>query len=291
MLTVSEVSSFLNSFAPPALAESWDNTGLLIGRESAEVSVVMTCLTITPDVAHEAVRERVQLIVSHHPILFRAVRQMTDRTTEGATLLRLIEAGIAVYCPHTAFDSAPQGINQGIAAALHLQDIAPLRPSVPGAIVGAGRIGRLPQPLVLSEFLPMVGVILNAERIEYSGDPTGQVSRVAVACGAADDLLPDAIRCDCDTFVTGESRLHTVLEARSRGVQLILAGHFSSERPAVEQLAEVIAGQFRETRVFASRSERNPLQVWHNPGASPASDRISQNPQPHQPETPSGTCS
>lgn len=265
MPTVSEFSSFLNTLAPPGLAESWDNTGLLIGRESADVAAVMTCLTLTPDVAQEAIRENVQLIVSHHPVLFRAVRRLTDSTTEGATLLRLIEAGIAVYSPHTAFDSARQGINQQIAAALQLQEIAPLRPETPGADAGGGRAGRLPKPVTLAEFLNRIGKILGAESMEYSGDPAGAVSRVGVACGAADDFLADAIRCGCDTFVTGESRLHTVLEARSRGIHLILTGHFCSERPAVEQLAAVIAGRFAEIRVFASRSENNPLFQWQNP--------------------------
>ncbi|MCP4507454.1 MAG: Nif3-like dinuclear metal center hexameric protein, partial [Fuerstiella sp.] len=115
MSTVSDVIAFLEKFAPPALAEDWDNVGLLVGREAVVVQQVMTCLTLTPDVGAEAVRRGVQLVVSHHPVLFRGTKKITDATSEGRMLLQLIENGLAVYSPHTSFDSAELGINQQLA--------------------------------------------------------------------------------------------------------------------------------------------------------------------------------
>jgi dinuclear metal center YbgI/SA1388 family protein len=130
---VQDVVAFLEQLAPPALAEDWDNVGLLLGERNNEVHRVLTCLTITPPVVAEAAAEKVSLIVSHHPILFRPIQQITGDDAEGRILLDLIRAGIAVYSPHTAYDSAAAGINQQLADLLGLQDIAPLRTLHPNA--------------------------------------------------------------------------------------------------------------------------------------------------------------
>src|SRR5947209_1355564 len=111
MITVAEVASYLEQVAPLALAESWDNVGLLLGDAAAPVRRVMTCLTVTPETVAEAVREEARLIVSHHPILFRPARRWTTASAEGRMLLTLVQAGAAVYSPHTAFDNTTGGIN------------------------------------------------------------------------------------------------------------------------------------------------------------------------------------
>ena len=127
MLTVAAVVEFLKQFAPPPLAADWDNVGLLLGDADAEVRRVLTCLTVTSEVAAEAVAEGVQCIVTHHPILFRAVKRLTTATSEGRMLLALIRAGAAVYCPHTAFDNTAGGINDALARRLGLTGVGPLR--------------------------------------------------------------------------------------------------------------------------------------------------------------------
>src|SRR5437764_15251068 len=106
MLTVADVIGFLDQFAPPDLAADWDNVGLLLGRRAAAVERVLTCLTVTPDSAAEAVEAGAQLIVSHHPILFRGVKRLTDGGAAERTVLSLAAAGVAVYSPHTAWDNA-----------------------------------------------------------------------------------------------------------------------------------------------------------------------------------------
>ena len=109
MPRIHDITGFLNRIAPLNLAEQWDNVGLLVGDDDRETSTVMTCLTLTPNVAIEAAQHNAQLIVSHHPILFRPVQQITAANSEGRMLLGLVEAGIAVYSPHTAYDSARDG--------------------------------------------------------------------------------------------------------------------------------------------------------------------------------------
>jgi dinuclear metal center YbgI/SA1388 family protein len=129
MITVATVMEFLNQFAPPLLAADWDNVGLLLGDTAGPVRKVMTCLTVTPETAGEAVASGAELIVTHHPILFRPVRRLTAATPEGRMLLSLARAGVAVYSPHTAFDNTTGGINDLLARRLGLTELAPLRRS------------------------------------------------------------------------------------------------------------------------------------------------------------------
>ena len=110
MLTVADFVRHLDAFAPSDTAAEWDNVGLLVGDANAPVERVMTCLTLTDDVAAEAIDKQCQLIVTHHPVLFRGVKKLTTNTPDGKLLLPLIRAGIAVYSPHTAFDNCPGGI-------------------------------------------------------------------------------------------------------------------------------------------------------------------------------------
>src|SRR5688572_27324245 len=114
MLTVAAIVEELMRIAPLRLAADWDNVGLLAGDRAAPVQRVMTCLTITPESAAEAAESGAQLLITHHPLLFKAVKRLTADNPEGRMLLALIKAGVAVYSAHTAFDDTPGGINETI---------------------------------------------------------------------------------------------------------------------------------------------------------------------------------
>ncbi len=258
MTKVRDVADFLEAFAPAQLAESWDNVGLLVGSHDRPVAKLMTCLTVTPDSVAEAVREKADLIVSHHPLPFRPLKRLTSETPEGRLLLALIEAKIGVFSPHTAFDSAEHGINQRLAAGLQLADIAPLVPGDEPAS-GAGRFGPLPARVTLAELTAQVKTLLAIDNAQAVGALDGPVRSVAVACGSAGEFLAPAHAAGCDVLVTGEVRFHTCLEAESLGMGLVLAGHYASERFAVEQLAEVLAQQFPALKVWTSADEKDPL--------------------------------
>jgi dinuclear metal center YbgI/SA1388 family protein len=127
MVTVAQVADYLEGRAPAHRAATWDNVGLLLGSRSAEVRRILTCLTLTPEVAAEAASAHVDLIVSHHPIFFRAVQSLTDETPQGRAVLTLARAGIAVYSAHTAFDNCRGGINEILAQKLNLDQVVSLR--------------------------------------------------------------------------------------------------------------------------------------------------------------------
>jgi len=262
MPLVSEVCEYLDDLAPAELAEEWDNVGLLVGRETAAADCILTCLTLTPTVAAEALDRGVQMIVSHHPVLFRGAKKITNRSAEGQMLLDLIQAGIAVYSAHTRFDSARDGINQQLATAFGLIDAEPLRPSeaLPG--LGSGRFGRLPEPRPLADFLRTVRMVTDAQYLEFCGDKGAAVSVVGVACGSAAEFLADVAAKGCDTFVTGEARFHFVLDAQTRGISVILPGHYASERPAMEWLARKLETVLPGLTVWPSERELDPLGVF-----------------------------
>jgi dinuclear metal center YbgI/SA1388 family protein len=258
MNRVAEIAEFLESYAPLELAEAWDNVGLLVGDPMSNVNRLMTCLTITPASAQEAIAESANLIVTHHPLPFRPLKQLTTATPEGRMLLDLIAARVAVYSPHTAFDSAATGINRQLAIGLDLADVRPLVPATDCAL-GAGRFGQLRSSQRLDGLANVVKQFLRIDRVQGVGKPDRIVRRVAVACGSAGEFLTPAREAGCDCLVTGEVRFHTALEAESTGIALILAGHYASERFGVETLAGVLSQQFPKLHVWASREEADPL--------------------------------
>jgi dinuclear metal center YbgI/SA1388 family protein len=258
MLDVQAVADFLEEFAPSRLAEDWDNVGLLVGSPERTVARVMTCLSVTPKTTAEAVRRKADLVVTHHPLPFQAMRRLTTETIPGRLLLELIAARIAVYSPHTAFDSARAGINHRLAAGLGLRGITPLVPDVEG--LGAGRWGWVEHPATLGELAQRVRAFLSLARLRMVGEPARPIHSVAVACGAADTYLDAVQSTGCDCMLTGESRFHTCLEAEASGIALLLPGHYASERFALDALAEVLSSQFPDAEVWASREERDPIR-------------------------------
>lgn len=261
MPRVREVVEWLDERFPPFLAEEWDNTGLLLGDASRDISRVMTCLTLTEAVATEAVDGGVGLVVTHHPVLFRGAKSLTAATPQGRTVMRLLENRVAVHSPHTRFDSATEGINARIAKTLSLRDVNPIRASAEDAAVGGGRVGDLAEPLTVDDFAAAVAAALDVDGLHTVVAGRETVSRVAIACGAAGDFLADAADAGADAFIVGECRFHAAVEAEERGVALFVPGHFASERHAVVSLAGEIADAFPGVSADASQVDRDPL-VW-----------------------------
>lgn len=365
MTTVDSLSRFLERFAPPDLAEDWDNTGLLLGEPARPVTRVMTCLTLTPDVAREAIEAGAEFVVTHHPIFFKPVRKLVGRDPQSQMLLDLIAARVAVFSPHTAYDNDAAGINQQLAETLGLLKIEPLRPgqgvvkyvvvcfvplphldvvrqavwqagggqigeysecsfhtlgtgtfrgsedsnptigtagrleSVEEARLeftcserclaaalknlneahpyeepavdvyrlesplggGAGRMGELAAPVPFHEFVAQIRAKLGYGALEGVGEADRMVRKVGIVCGSGGEFLGEAILRHCDVFLTGEARFHAALEARAAGIGLVLAGHYATERPALEHLARRIVETHPGIEAWASRVEANPLRV------------------------------
>ena len=261
MSSVGAVVACLEEFAPSNLAEHWDNVGLLVGDRSWPVERIMTCLSITPAVLAEAIQGKAQLIVTHPPLPFHAVKTVNSDSTVGRLLLKLIAAQIAVCSPHTAFDSARVGINQHLAIGLGLQEIAPMIPANGSdPEVGSGRFGTLAEDLTLLQLVARVKSFLGIESLHVVGRDEQVVSRVAIACGSGGSFLAQAVELKCDGFITGETNYHTCLEAEARNLALVLPGHFASERFALLSLADYLTDLLPGVEVWASRTEQDPLR-------------------------------
>ena len=258
--TLENVCGYLHQFAPLKLAEEWDNVGLLVGDRKSKLNKVMTCLTITPESLAEAIRENVDLIVTHHPFPFRSVKRITRDNTVGSMLLDLIAANIAVYSPHTSFDSATEGINQQIAEGLQLQKIKPLTEDENDPKAGTGRRGELEKAVSPDEFLELCKTFFNLENIRYVLKDEKKIKRVAIGCGSAGQFMGLANKYNCDAFVTGETNFHTCLEAEATDTLLVLTGHFSSERFAIENLATRLAEEFSDLEIWSSKVESDPVK-------------------------------
>jgi dinuclear metal center YbgI/SA1388 family protein len=264
VIKIQQVCQFLNQFAPIRLAEEWDNVGLLTGDRESSCKKIMTCLTVTPESAAEAIEEDADLIVSHHPLPFRPLKRITTDSIPSKLVWDLARANVAIYSPHTGFDSALEGINQSLAEKIGLEQIKPLT-VIPNdeQNLGAGRVGKTAGgPQRLPEFVNLIKKTFDKQTIKLVGQPDHAVEKVAVACGSGGSFLSDAIRVGCDTFVTGEASFHSCLEAQAAGVNLILIGHYDSERFAVEMLADRLAAEFSDARVWASAKESDPIEWW-----------------------------
>ena len=264
MPSLDTVTAALRSIAPLELAAEWDSMGLIAGRGDADrpIERAMTCLTLSPDVAREAVGERVGLVVTHHPLPFRPVGRITDESLPGRVLLDLLSAGIAVYSPHTAWDSAAGGINDQLADLCGLRAVRPIQPHAELHLAGTGRMGHAEEFRTVRELaISLFGGLGIDDGCHVVGDPGKPAGLVGIVCGSGGDLLTEVRTAGCDTLITGEVRFHTAVEARAAGLAVIALGHYASERFACASLARRLAEAVPGLEVLASRVEADPF-VW-----------------------------
>ena len=246
MATVADILKYIESIAPPYMAESWDNVGLLCGRKEKPVKKILVALDPFASVIEEAIREGADLIVTHHPLIFRDnLMAVNEDTQTGRNLLTLMEHGIAAINAHTNLDLAPGGVNDVLAAALGLQDVQIIRPEgtdAEGRPYGLLRRGSV-EPQALGVFLAQVKDTLGCEGLRYvnCGKP---VHQVAVGGGSCADGMEEALAAGCDTFVTADIKYNQFRTAFELGINLIDAGHFHTENPTMSVLARKLREAF-----------------------------------------------
>lgn len=265
MTLVADLVAYLEKLAPLELAESWDNVGLLVGDSQQPVNRIMTALTIVPENVDEAIANKADLIITHHPLPFQPLKKITHDTIPGMLLCRLMRAGIAVYSPHTAWDNTRGGINEQIANLLKLIDVRPLIPGrlphLQAANLGSGRCGNLAEPIRLSQLVEQLRIPLQLDTISTTAAPDRLAQRIGIVCGSGGSLLSAVKTASCDTFLTGEATFHQCLEAQASGVSLILLSHFASEKFALRKLSTTLQTDFSDIQVWSSLTEKEPTQI------------------------------
>ena len=263
MATVHDILSYLETLAPRSMKMDWDNVGLLCGSRKAEVTKVLVALDPFEGVCEEAAKWGADLIVTHHPLIFQALKSITDETSIGRSIQLLCRNGISAVNAHTNLDCAPGGVNDRLAAALGLSEIEvidPMGTDAEGNEWGLLRKGTVREQS-LADFLPTVKTALGCEGLRYV-DGGKTVRKIAVGGGACASELMDAVRAGCDTFVTSDAKYNQFWDAKDLGINLIDAGHFYTENPITGCLAEKIAAAFPEVEVKISETHRDCMKFY-----------------------------
>lgn len=253
------VVAALERIAPGRLAAEWDSVGLLVAPRNDEVRRVLTCLTLTPEVADEAVRARIDLVITHHPLPFRPIGRLTPDTSTGRVLLALVGAGCGVWSSHTAWDSAAGGINDRLARLAGLDAPLPITPDALDPAVGFGRVGTAAADVTVASLARRLADALVATGVQIVGDRDRAAGRVGIVCGSGGDLVGQVAAAGCTTLVTGELKLHQACEARAADLAVVAVGHHASEHFAMAELGRRLTAELPDLEALVSREDRDPL--------------------------------
>lgn len=258
-MKISDIAAAIEEYAPLTLQESYDNTGFQVGDPGAEAIGALLCVDVTEEIVAEAKRRRCNLIISHHPLLFRGVKQVTGRDRPERVLARAILEGITIYSSHTAMDSASAGVSKRMAEKLGLTGVTTLVPTSAGADTGLGVVGNLPHRIDVDTFARKVKQAFGTEVLRMSRPRPGlEVSRVALCGGAAAEFVPEAIAAGAQAYVTADCKLNQFLDHAS-DILLVDAGHFETEQCTKEIFYDILTDKFPNFAVCYSDTEKNPI--------------------------------
>lgn len=288
-MKLKEIKSFLEGMAPLAVQESWDNSGLQIGCSDKDIHKVMVCLDLTEAVLDEAEAIGADLVISHHPLIFKGLKSISGNTYQERCVRKAILSDIAVYSAHTSLDNILGGVNHKIASLLGLSSLRWLdsgesaercdekcggaaegkcggatEEKCGGADAvarasGSGLIGELKEPVAAAEFLHTVKTIFDVKALKHSPlSSTTTIRSVALCGGAGAFLLPQAVAKGADCFISGEFHYHDYFDP---GTLLIELGHYESEQFTQDLLKESLERAFPELEIVKTSVNTNP-QEW-----------------------------
>lgn len=246
-MTVQNVYDAINAVADFSTQMDFDNAGLLVGDAGAAVTGALVSLDVTDSIIDEAVDRGANLIVTHHPVIFHAIK----RVTADMLVYRLVRENIAVISAHTNLDLAPGGVNDILAQKLELADVNVLPPE------NLLRAGRLSRGMTPPEFAYYVKQKLDLPALRYC-DGGRAIEQVAVCGGSGGGELRDALAAGCQAYVTADVKHDVMLEAAHLGVTLIDGGHFGTENHVIEYLADVARRVLADTPVTVARGNQAP---------------------------------
>jgi dinuclear metal center YbgI/SA1388 family protein len=264
---VKEVLSALEQFAPLPLQESWDNAGLQVGLTEAEVSGALLCLDVTESIIDEAVSRGCNLVVSHHPLLFRGLKTISDLTDVQRTVMKAIQQQVCVVSMHTNMDNALDGVNFRVAAKMGLTQVDFLpsqrrQMAIAGTdepvVYGSGVVGLLPEPMDARAFIMMLKERFGVASVRANELLQRPVSRVAICGGSGAFLLGDALRAGADAFVTGEMSYHEFF-GHEQQLQICVIGHYESEQFTTEVFRDIIESECLGVRTCIAETLTNPI--------------------------------
>ena len=244
MTKVKEVYDFLDEIAPFETAMDFDNCGLLVGDFDRKVQKILLSLDITGNVCDEAGNLGVDLIISHHPIIFKPLRKLSFKHP----VSKLAKYEISAICAHTNLDVAQIGVNYCLAKTLGLSNLSALSHENECPL---GLVGNLPKPMSSEDFGKSIKEKLLCEGIRYT-KTSKTVSKIAICSGAGGSLIENAFEKGADAFVTGEIRHSDILKSNEFGISIFDAGHFKTENVVINPLKKILENKFPQIKFFVS---------------------------------------
>lgn len=261
-MKIQDILTVLEAVAPPHLQESYDNSGLIVGNAGAEVTGVLFCLDSTEAIVEEAVARGCNLIVAHHPIVFRGLKRLNGSTYIERTVIQAIRQGVAIYAIHTNLDNVyRQGVNGKIAEKIGLRNTQILRPRPSDSEIGAGLVGHLGEAMTELDFLTHLKKNLPTACIRHTALRDKMVQKVAVCGGSGSFLLPEALRAEVDFLVTADFKYHEFFDAEG---SLVIAdvGHYESEQFTIELLRDIVQEKFPTFALQLTKLNTNPVSYF-----------------------------
>lgn len=260
IVSIGDIASTLERYAPIALQEDYDNCGLLVGAPGKECHGVLLTVDVTPEVVREAVATGCNLIVSHHPLLFKGLKKINGTTAVERSVIEAIRNDVAIYACHTCLDNAAGGVSKKMSAMLGLHDVEVLDPLGADSLTGCGAVGNLPTPIVAACFVEKVKKIFGTPVARCSEFPIErQIRRVALCGGSGAFLIDKAIASGAEAFITSDTKYHDFVD-RANEILLIDIGHHESENCTKEIFFNVIKEKFPNFAVMYSQSDINPIK-------------------------------
>lgn len=257
-MKIKEIVEALEKFAPLPLQEGYDNAGLQIGLTGSECSGALLCLDVTEAVIEEAVQKGMNLIIAHHPLLFRGLKCVADTTYVERCVRTAIRHDLCIYAAHTNLDNVAGGVSHEMARRLEMRDIEFLMPATDGKS-GSGIIGYLPHPIEAQELLRQLKTTFATDCIQYSVGKQSEIHKVALCGGSGDFLIEHAVRQGADLFLTGEIGYHHFF-GRENEIWLAAIGHYQSEQYTIALLECILRHTFSNLRVAATSICTNPIR-------------------------------
>ena len=252
-MKVNELTGWLESNFPAAVAEDWDNVGLLTGDDENSVSHVFLALDLTEEVLDEAIQTGADMIVTHHPMIFSGIKKINNHSFTGRKIIRLVRHGISYYAMHTNYDIL--GMADLSARYLELSDTRVLSATgeKDGEPIGFGRVGNLSREMKLRDYALLVKENLKLSDVKVYGNLEQIVKTAAVCTGSGKSMIPDVLSAGADVYVTGDIDHHTGIDAVAQGLAIIDAGHYGTEYIFMEDMKNRLEKAFPELTVDCAK--------------------------------------
>ena len=259
-MKVKELTEWLGGNFPAAVAEDWDNVGLLTGDDESEVKHVFLALDLTETVLDEAIRAGSDMIVTHHPMIFSGIKKINNHSFTGRKILTLIQKGIVYYAMHTNYDVI--GMADLSAEHLKLQDTRVLTVTDGSGEQpeGFGRVGKLPHVMTLDEFGKYVKECNHLPDVRVYGDLDRKIETVAICTGSGKSMIGDVMAAGADVYVTGDIDYHTAIDTMADGLAIVDAGHYGTEYIFAEAMEKELNAAFSALKTTCA-SVKNPYTV------------------------------